>query len=621
MDITVIVNALGWTLIHFLWQGFLIASLMWLLLKLIPQQRSQLRYLAGLGLYFLLLPVAVNTFIFFIKSTAVAPAIASLELPTVSVAVGVRPGLEFWLNEGIEPLLPLVVFLWVLGVSLLALRTLVGWAGTRLLVRKNVGLIPTRLQQRIDGLIDRLQIRQTVTVLASSRVKVPTVIGWIKPVILLPASVLAHLPVQQLEMIIAHELGHIHRYDYLVNLLQVVLDTLFFYHPQARWMSRCIRQEREHCCDDFVLNHECRPSVYARALANLEIIRQPSNATALAATGGDLLHRVHRIANSEAPGKSAGFAQFAMMAVLVAVAGMSARSGFEMGAYSAGSQTPAVVADEQFSFSGFNTRPVGLKSQPDPYAQIRQGIESNVRKNEETAMAMAKRLAIAERLLPKPDAQRVSAVEPERKPLEKQVAAPILQLASLNSTSLSSTSLNSTGSNLITKPGLSLEPVNDATGSQGLVPQPMRRKATVKPVRTVSPRYPTYARSRAIEGWVKLSFRVDELGKAKDIDVIASSPIHIFDRAAERALRKWKFEVLKGHVAGSPLVQTFEFSMHPSDARPTTRQRRCNTTGSNICGFAYRQENVEIFGAQKIRTKAASRNLTSQQSHRQQSSN
>ena len=89
-DIAVIVNALGWTLIHFLWQGMLVASLMWLLLKLIPQQRSQLRYLGGLGLYFLLLPVSINTFIFFFKSATAAPVVMSLDLPMVSVAAGVN---------------------------------------------------------------------------------------------------------------------------------------------------------------------------------------------------------------------------------------------------------------------------------------------------------------------------------------------------------------------------------------------------------------------------------------------------------------------------------------------------------------------------------------------------
>jgi len=602
-DPAVIVNALGWALIHFLWQGILVASLMWLLLRLIPQQRSQQRYLAGLGLYFMLLPISINTFIFFLKSAAAAPVVMPLNLPMVNVAAGVKPGLDFWLNEGIEPLLPLIVLLWVLGVSLLALRTLIGWAGTRLLVSRNVESIPVGLQVRVDGLLDRLHVRQAVSVLVSSRVNVPTVIGWIKPVILLPASVLARLPVQQLEMIIAHELGHIHRYDYLVNLLQVVVDTLFFYHPQVRWMSRCIRQEREHCCDDYVLKHECQPTVYAQALANLEILRQPASATALAATGGDLLHRVHRIAYGESPRKSAGFAQLAMMAVLAAVAGMGARSGLEIEVHSSAGHLSDVIVDEQFSFSGSIAKPAGWISQPDPYGQIRQGIESNRKRNE--ASAMAKRLTIEEQGIQKHYTEPAPQVESQNKQLEEQMALSALELASLL-----------TGNNVPKAPEQVLESPGNKIDSQDFALRVPPGKATVRPVKTVNPRYPIYARSRAVEGWVKLSFTVDENGKAKGIRVVAASPIQIFDRVAEKALRKWKFEVLKGHDTGSLLAQTFEFSMHPSEARPATRERRCNKTGSNICGVAYRQENVEIYGAQKFRVEAANRNLTSQQTHR-----
>lgn len=603
-DVAVIVNALGWTLIHFLWQGILVASLMWLLFRLIPQQRSQLRYLASLGLYFLLLPVSINTFIFFLKSSAATLAVMSLNLPLVNVAAGVKPGLDFWLNEGIEPLLPLVVFLWVLGVSILALRTLIGWAGTRFLVSRNVEPIPSGMQARVNGLIDRLQVSQAVAVLVSSRVKVPTVIGWIKPVILLPASIMARMPAQQLEMIIAHELGHIHRYDYLVNLLQVVIDTLFFYHPQVRWMSRCIRQEREHCCDDYVLKHECQPKVYARALANLEILRQPANATALAATGGDLLHRVHRIANSELPRKSAGFAQIAMMAMLVAVAGMGARSGFETGVQSSGDWSSGVLANEQFSFSGSIARPVGWRPGSDPYGQIRQGIESNKRKNE--ASAMEQLVTIEERPLQKQSFGPAPKTGPQVRTYKEPVALHDLELASLNLV----------GHDVIDIPEPVLESHGNEIDSQDSAFQSPPRMATVRPVKTVKPRYPIYARSRAVEGWVKLSFTVDESGKAKAIRVVAASPAQIFDGVAEKALRKWKFKVLEGHDTGSLLLQAFEFSMNPSAARPTTRERRCNKTGSNICGVAYRQENVEIYGAQKIRMEAANRNLTSQQTHR-----
>ena len=115
----------------------------------------------------------------------------------------------------------------------------------------------------------RLHITRAITLFESTLVDVPTVIGFVKPVILLPASVLGGLTPQQLEAILAHELAHIRRHDYIVNLLQSLLETLLFYHPAVWWLSRRIRIEREHCCDDLAVSLCGDPLVYARALADL----------------------------------------------------------------------------------------------------------------------------------------------------------------------------------------------------------------------------------------------------------------------------------------------------------------------------------------------------------------
>ena len=110
-----------------------------------------------------------------------------------------------------------------------------------------------------------------------------------------------------------------------------------------------------------------------------------------------------------------------------------------------------------------------------------------------------------------------------------------------------------------------------------------------------------------MEGWVKLSFSVDDNGRARSIEVLDASPTQIFNRAAEKALRKWRFELLPGHDTQKVMAQTFDFSMHPSDVRPVSRQRRCNKTGSNICGMAFNQENVDYYGSQNNRREAANR--------------
>jgi hypothetical protein len=126
-------------------------------------------------------------------------------------------------------------------------------------------------------------------------VAVPTAIGWLRPVILLPVGALTGLTVQQLEAIIAHELAHIRRHDYLINLLQTVIETLLFYHPAVWWVSRRIREEREHCCDDLAVSVCGDALSYARALFTMEQLRAATPPLAMAANGGALMNRIERL--------------------------------------------------------------------------------------------------------------------------------------------------------------------------------------------------------------------------------------------------------------------------------------------------------------------------------------
>ena len=125
----------------------------------------------------------------------------------------------------------------------------------------------------LDDLRHRLGVSRPVRLLKSALVEVPTVIGWFRPVILLPAATLSGLTPGQLEAILAHELAHVRRLDYLVNAFQCLVETLMFYHPIAWWISRCIREERENCCDDLVVEVCGDRLGYARALVTLEGLR------------------------------------------------------------------------------------------------------------------------------------------------------------------------------------------------------------------------------------------------------------------------------------------------------------------------------------------------------------
>src|SRR6185295_3081242 len=159
----------------------------------------------------------------------------------------------------------------------------------------------------------RLGVRQAVAILQSTLVDVPAVVVVVRPLVLVPASALTGLSTRELEAVLAHELAHIRRHDYLVNLLQTTIETLFFYHPAVWWVSAQARQEREHCCDDLAVAACGDVLTYARALTALEHLRGCEVQLAVAASGGSLLVRIQRLLRRGAPahyGFESGLAGF-----------------------------------------------------------------------------------------------------------------------------------------------------------------------------------------------------------------------------------------------------------------------------------------------------------------------
>lgn len=337
-----VVQAVGWALLHFIWQGALVGAGAALALRLLRHGAADVRYVVAAIALTLMATMPVVTGVQAWRAASVQgdavigpasplPAATAGRSPLEAAAQGAGPcadaarcaqpsvsGLR------VEPFLPALVLTWMAGVALLALRLAGGWVRVQRLKATGASPAGAPLQAIVRRLTRTLHISRPVLLLQSSSVDVPTVIGWLKPAILLPIGALAGLSPLQVEAILAHELAHVRRHDYLVNLLQTVVETLLFYHPAVWWLSRRIRIEREHCCDDLAVSLCGDPVVYARALADLEELRDANAHLAMAANGGSLVERVRRLLAAPATHAGRGPAWLAAAAALLLMAAIIA---------------------------------------------------------------------------------------------------------------------------------------------------------------------------------------------------------------------------------------------------------------------------------------------------------
>jgi len=318
----------GWALMHFVWQGAAIAAVAALALRATMRRSANVRYVIGcVALALMLAAPAATVRLLWLDDSAPAPESALGTAGNRSTVTGTRGDATAATGESIDPLRPVVLdraghepgtfsssrlfgrfglaqldrfapgvaLAWLAGVALLLGRMAGGWWRVRRLHRAALATASSRWQTACRRLAYRLGLPAAAHVVESALVDVPTVVGWLRPAILLPVAALASLTPSQVEAILAHELAHIRRHDYAVNLLQTVAETLLFYHPAVWWISNRIRAEREHCCDEVAVAICGDPVGYAQALAELESWRTMSSTMAMAATGGSLLHRVRRI--------------------------------------------------------------------------------------------------------------------------------------------------------------------------------------------------------------------------------------------------------------------------------------------------------------------------------------
>ncbi len=311
-----LIDALGWTIIHSLWQGALFALLLGLALVLLRAYSAQARYLVSVG-FLLAFFVAVGlTFTgSYVEPRSVqdrqvieprSVQVGSGQLEPLSVPGQAQERSKVLNRSGdsgrfevittyFSGHLPLIVTLWLMGVLVLQLRFLGQLVYIQRLKSYATGKLPAEWNDRLRELEKRLDISKPVRYLTSARVESAFTTGWLKPVVMLPAGILQELRESQLIAILAHELAHVKRHDFAVNLLQTLLSTFFFYHPGVWWMSARIHDEREHCCDDLAVMATGERIDYARTLVQLQEKELVAPKLAMAYGGVGFGGRVKRI--------------------------------------------------------------------------------------------------------------------------------------------------------------------------------------------------------------------------------------------------------------------------------------------------------------------------------------
>jgi len=293
-----LVEALGLSLLHFLWQGLAIAVALRIVLELSRNAPAAFRYWVSVaGLAAMALAVPVTTLALLHAGGPSAGAASSLTAPIV---VGTEPTAASntfgWLSAPY-----LIVALWLAGVLVVSLRLLFGWRTLQRLRRSARAEVSGMLEAVNRDMHRLLGLHRKVGIAISGAVRGPMLVGWLKPVILLPPAIVATLPRDQIEMIVAHELAHFRRRDHWINLFQVIVETLLFYHPAVAWTSRRIRVERENACDDLAIACTGRRLSYVEMLATLERNRLPGPALALGVQDGQIVARIRRLVERGEP--------------------------------------------------------------------------------------------------------------------------------------------------------------------------------------------------------------------------------------------------------------------------------------------------------------------------------
>lgn len=537
-----LVEQLGLSLLHFLWQGTLLGLLFAATLPFTRRAGAHTRYI-----------IAVLT----LAAMAAAPVL-TLALLQHSSAAGISAGAT---GAAMEPALLMlrvtadagsatpaltqwVVIAWLAGVLLLSARLVLGWHFLRRLRQTADFAAAAALRPRLQELVQRLGIDRTVALAVSAGIRSPVVIGWLKPLVLLPPAIVAGLPTRQIEMVLAHELAHVRRLDHLVNLCQTVIETVLFYHPVVRWVSRRIRIERENACDDLAVTVTDDRLAYVEMLATLEKLRFSGPRLALAVHDGQMLSRIRRLVERQTPNRQLGLTGPALLAGLILLAAGSlqlvedepARPSANAPAQAAPAPAPipsAASAGREMADTLDSSAPSTEVGEPAVSDPVRSPNEAD------------EQAPTPGRTDPVQAQAESAAVEAAAESFESDVEPPALP--SMTTDRLPPVS------ELVERPRRrELAMLERPVLAVPSLPEPLPPRTRPSDagiltggniIERIEPDYPSSARRRGVDGNVEVEFLVTRDGSVQDIEIIDETPRGLaFADSARDALTRWRFE-------------------------------------------------------------------------------
>ncbi len=536
-------NALGWALIHFIWQGFILVACYFAITRLFFKNKIQLHYWTGILFIILCLIIPIKEFIYQLQLTSNLNSNTVHQLAsTLSVfaSSGILSPVDMMISL-IQKFIPYLVSLWTIVIILISSNLTRSWFELIKLSKSNSVKVPANLMKMLETSSKTLRLKFKPIISISSKVITPATFGFFKPIILLPASLISQLPQDQMEAILLHELCHIKRSDFIHNILQLLVETLFFYHPFTKWMSVDIRKVREQCCDKLVLNLETKPILYAKALTNIasilnkgKIVNKATSNIQVAVNDGELYNRIRLVMSNKTT-------KLAFPNLLLAFFSLFLLY-FTLMSFNHSSPTFHLPSTNFLSLdtSEFINRPMYTI----PEINNLHGVEVNKFKQSEYKTKSANPTTQDKVFLNQTKAYLADSQEPitQMPNKAKLNALPKIEKKSITENIFIDDKYNNYLTKA-TKSSIEMEAIQNSS-----LPSPSKYQSNnlsfkqPRIVKKVMPNYSQRARALNAEGTVILSFNINEKGKTRDISFDKNSNSRYLDSISKQALKLWRFD-------------------------------------------------------------------------------